>query len=111
MLSLNLILLKICFVRFVNTQIQKQNTICNQKLLFQVAIKLKTLHFRSMKAVWSEDQWIQDHQSKPEATDQPVEIVDSNKVETVTKKSKPQVSYRKLVCETIRKSVSNLFYH
>ena len=45
-----------------------------------------------MKAVWSEDQWIQDHQSKPETTDQPVEIVDSNKVETVAKKSKPQVS-------------------
>jgi hypothetical protein len=44
-----------------------------------------------MKAVWSEDQWIQEHQTKPENDDQPVEIIDSNKQETVTKKTKPQV--------------------
>ena len=49
-----------------------------------------------MKAVWSEDQWIQEHQTKPETDDQPVEIVDSNKQETVTKKSKPQV--RDTIC-------------
>lgn len=46
---------------------------------------------RSMKAVWSEDQWIQEHQSKPESDNIPVEIVDSNKQETVARKSKPQV--------------------
>ena len=44
-----------------------------------------------MKAVWSEDQWIQEHQSKPEGDNIPVEIVDSNKQETVARKSKPQV--------------------
>ena len=55
-----------------------------------------------MKAVWSEDTWIQEHQTKPEQTDEPVEVADSNVVETVAKKSKPQV--RKIIYKVFPKN-------
>ena len=44
-----------------------------------------------MKAVWSEDVWIQENQTKPEQKDEEVTEVDPNVVTTVAKKSKPQV--------------------
>ena len=59
-----------------------------------------------MKAVWSEDTWIQEHQTKPEQTDEPVEVADSNVVETVAKKSKPQV--RKIIYNVFPKNTSLL---
>ena len=45
-----------------------------------------------MKAVWAEDAWIQEQQGKKEeATDVPEDVQDSNKEETVARKSKPTV--------------------
>jgi len=47
---------------------------------------------RSMKAVWAEDAWIGEQQGKKgETIDVPEDVQDSNKEETVVRKSKPQV--------------------